>query len=70
VRASPTATLLLCCPDRRSRRDGTAAHDHGANIPEAQQHFMTRMSGLRQRIHIDLAIDIARSAEAFSIECG
>jgi formyltetrahydrofolate deformylase len=75
VSASPTATLLLCCPDRKGLVAAMAQllHDHGANILEAQQHLDAQERVFSQRIHFDLGeLDIARDQlEALlSIECG
>ena len=73
--ASPTATLLLCCPDRKGLVAAMAQllHDHGANILEAQQHLDEHERIFSQRIHFDLGeLDIARDRlEALlAIECG
>ncbi len=73
--ASPTATLLLCCPDRKGLVAAMAQllHDHGANILEAQQHLDAHERIFSQRIHFDLGeLDIARDQlEALlAIECG
>ena len=73
--ASPTATLLLCCPDRKGLVAAMAQllHDHGANILEAQQHLDPQEGIFSQRIHFDLGeLDIARDQlEALlAIECG
>ena len=73
--ASPTATLLLCCPDRKGLVAAMAQllHDHGANILEAQQHLDPHEGVFSQRIHFDLGeLDIARDQlEALlAIECG
>jgi formyltetrahydrofolate deformylase len=75
VSASPTATLLLCCPDRKGLVAAMAQllHDHGANILEAQQHLDPHDGVFSQRIHFDLGeLDIARDQlEALlAIECG
>ena len=72
---SPTATLLLCCPDRKGLVAAMAQllHDHGANILEAQQHLDPHDGVFSQRIHFDLGeLDIARGQlEALlAIECG
>jgi formyltetrahydrofolate deformylase len=73
--AAATATLLLCCPDRKGLVAAMAQllHDHGANILEAQQHLDAQERVFSQRIHFDLAeLDIARDQlEALlAIECG
>ena len=70
-----TATLLLCCPDRKGLVAAMAQllSDHGANILEAQQHLDAHSLIFSQRIHFDLAeLDIARDQlEALlAIECG
>ena len=52
-----TATLLVCCPDRRGIVAALAQvlHGHGANILEADQHT-DRVAGVFfQRIHFDLS---------------
>jgi formyltetrahydrofolate deformylase len=54
---APTATLLVCCPDRRGIVAALAQtlYGHGANILEADQHT-DRVAGVFfQRIHFDLA---------------
>ena len=55
--ADPTATLLLCCPDRRGIVAALAQvlHGHGANILEADQHTDRAAGFFFQRIHCDLA---------------
>ena len=73
--ASPTATLLLRCPDRKGLVAAMAQllHDHGANILEAQQHLDAHSLIFSQRIHFDLdELDIARDRlEALlALECG
>ena len=52
-----TATLLICCPDRRGIVAALAQvlHGHGANILEADQHTDRRAAMFFQRIHFDLA---------------
>jgi formyltetrahydrofolate deformylase len=75
VSHSPTATLLLCCPDRKGLVAAMAQllSDHGANILEAQQHLDEHDGVFSQRIQFDLAgLDIARDQlEALlAIECG
>ncbi len=73
--ASPTATLLLCCPDRKGLVAAMAQllSDHGANILEAQQHLDEHDGVFSQRIQFDPGeLDIARDQlEALlAIECG
>ncbi len=56
--ASPptqTATLLVCCPDRRGIVAALAQvlHGHGANILEADQHTDREAGIFFQRIHFD-----------------
>ena len=73
--ATPVATLLLCCPDRKGLVAAMAQllHDHGANILEAQQHLDPQERIFSQRIHFDLGeLDIPRDQlEALlAIECG
>jgi len=75
VSATTTATLLLCCPDRKGLVAAMAQllHDHGANILEAQQHLDPEQGIFSQRIQFDLAeLDIPRDQlEALlGIECG
>ena len=55
--ADPTATLLLCCPDRRGIVAALAQvlQGHGANILEADQHTDRAAGVFFQRIHCDLA---------------
>ncbi len=70
-----TATLLVCCPDRKGLVAAMAQllSDHGANILEAQQHLDAQERVFSQRIQFDLAeLDIARDQlEALlAIECG
>ncbi len=72
---APTATLLLCCPDRKGLVAAMAQllHDHGANILEAQQHLDPQERIFSQRIHFDSSeLDISREQlEALlAIECG
>ncbi len=72
---SPTATLLLCCPDRKGLVAAMAQllHDHGANILEAQQHLDAQELIFSQRIHFDLhELDVARDQleTLLAIECG
>ena len=52
-----TATLLVCCPDRRGIVAALAQllHGHGANILEADQHTDRSAAMFFQRIHFDLA---------------
>jgi formyltetrahydrofolate deformylase len=73
--APSTATLLLCCPDRKGLVAAMAQllSDHGANILEAQQHLDPSERVFSQRIHFDLAeLDIARDQleSLLAIECG
>jgi formyltetrahydrofolate deformylase len=51
-----TATLLVCCPDRRGIVAALAQllHGHGANILEADQHTDRAAGVFFQRIHFDL----------------
>ena len=55
--ASETATLLVCCPDRRGIVAALAQllHGHGANILEADQHTDRAAGVFFQRIHFDLS---------------
>jgi formyltetrahydrofolate deformylase len=50
-----TATLLVCCPDRRGIVAALAQvlHGHGANILEADQHTDREARLFFQRIHFD-----------------
>lgn len=50
-----TATLLVCCPDRRGIVAALAQvlHGHGANILEADQHTDRDAGVFFQRIHFD-----------------
>jgi len=52
-----TASLLVCCPDRRGIVAALAQvlHGHGANILEADQHTDRAAGVFFQRIHFDLA---------------
>jgi formyltetrahydrofolate deformylase len=52
-----TATLLVCCPDRRGIVAALAQvlHGHGANILEADQHTDRAAGTFFQRIHFDLS---------------
>ncbi len=52
-----TATLLVCCPDRRGIVAALAQvlHGHGANILEADQHTDRAAGVFFQRIHFDLS---------------
>ncbi len=52
-----TATLLVCCPDRRGIVAALAQvlHGHGANILEADQHTDRGAGVFFQRIHFDLS---------------
>jgi formyltetrahydrofolate deformylase len=52
-----TATLLVCCPDRRGIVAALAQllYGHGANILEADQHTDRQAGVFFQRIHFDLA---------------
>jgi formyltetrahydrofolate deformylase len=52
-----TATLLVCCPDRRGIVAALAQvlHGHGANILESDQHTDAEASLFFQRIHFDIA---------------
>jgi formyltetrahydrofolate deformylase len=52
-----SATLLVCCPDRRGIVAALAQvlYGHGANILEADQHTDTAAGVFFQRIHCDLA---------------
>ena len=54
---SQTATLLVCCPDRRGIVAALAQifHGHGANILEADQHTDRQAGVFFQRIHVDLS---------------
>jgi formyltetrahydrofolate deformylase len=75
VHAPLTATLLVCCPDRKGLVAAMAQllSDHGANILEAQQHLDSSERVFSQRIHFDLAeLDIARDQleSLLAIECG
>lgn len=72
---APTATLLLCCPDRRGLVEAMARllYDHGANILEAGQHLDASESMFFQRICFDSAgLDISREQleDLLRIECG
>jgi formyltetrahydrofolate deformylase len=74
-RSTATATLLLCCRDRKGLVAALAQllYDHGANILDAQQHTDPAEEMFFQRIHFDLAeLDIPRDQlEALlEIECG
>jgi len=55
--ASQTATLLVCCPDRRGIVAALAQllYGHGANILEADQHTDREAGLFFQRIHFDLS---------------
>jgi formyltetrahydrofolate deformylase len=55
--AQETATLLVCCPDRRGIVAALAQllHGHGANILEADQHTDRAAGIFFQRIHFDLS---------------
>jgi formyltetrahydrofolate deformylase len=59
TRAAPveTATLLVCCPDRRGIVAALAQvlYGHGANILDADQHTDTAAGIFFQRIRFDLA---------------
>jgi len=75
VSGAATATLLLCCPDRKGLVAAMAQllSDHGANILEAQQHLDPSEHVFSQRIHFDLAeLDIPRDQleSLLAIECG
>jgi len=52
-----TATLLVCCPDRRGIVAALAQvlYGHGANILEADQHTDAEAGVFFQRIHFDLS---------------
>jgi formyltetrahydrofolate deformylase len=52
-----TATLLVCCPDRRGIVAALAQllYGHGANILDADQHTDTQAGTFFQRIRFDLA---------------
>ena len=52
-----TATLLVCCPDRRGIVAALAQvlHGHGANILESDQHTDRASGTFFQRIHVDLS---------------
>jgi formyltetrahydrofolate deformylase len=70
-----TATLLLCCRDRKGLVAALAQllYDHGANILDAQQHTDPVEQMFFQRIHFDMSeLDISRTQlEALlEIECG
>ena len=54
---SHTATLLVCCPDRRGIVAALAQifHGHGANILEADQYTDREAGVFFQRIHVDLS---------------
>ena len=70
-----TATLLLCCPDRKGlvAAMATLLADHGANLLSSQQHVDRAESRFCQRIHFDLAeLDIPRDQpeDLLRIECG
>ena len=74
-RPTATATLLLCCRDRKGLVAALAKllYEHGANILDAQQHTDPAEQMLFQRIHFDTAeLDIPRDQlEALlEIECG
>ena len=53
IPASESATLLVCCPDRRGIVAALAQllHGHGANILEADQHTDRAAGTFFQRIH-------------------
>jgi formyltetrahydrofolate deformylase len=55
--APDTATLLVCCPDRRGIVAALAQllYGHGANLLDADQHTDTAAQIFFQRIHFDLA---------------
>jgi len=55
--APETATLLVCCPDRRGIVAALAQvlHGHGANILESDQHTDPEAKLFFQRIHFDCA---------------
>ena len=55
--ATETATLLVCCPDRRGIVAALAQllYGHGANILEADQHTDREAGIFFQRIHFDLS---------------
>jgi formyltetrahydrofolate deformylase len=57
IPASESATLLVCCPDRRGIVAALAQllHGHGANILEADQHTDRAAGTFFQRIHFDLS---------------
>ena len=72
--SSPTASLLVSCPDRKGLIAALARflYDHGANILQAQQHTDPEESLFFQRIHFDLSeLDISRSdlEDLLRIEC-
>ncbi len=71
----PTATLSVCCPDRKGLVAALSAllYDHGANILQSQQHTDPGDEIFFERIHFDMAeLDIPRDQleDLLRIECG
>lgn len=73
--AATTASLLVCCPDRKGLVAALSGllYDHGANILQAQQHTDSIDGLFFQRIRFDTTeLDISRTEleDLLRIECG